>query len=269
MLQAPMQFNPGEQLGQTITAIGGLGTAAFGLVDALKTTFKSINRIGWKHIASVVSGLTPEGPATAPAAVPASSAPPSSAPPVGTRAAGGAAPAAPALNALPQKSVLDTLEANWVNGNDLTSQKSIAKSLIKLHLSAANASALAAKTSVDGGVLTSVAQKNAAGTPLAPNESDVFARFDLIVTALLDEAYQLSDQVYRNGTRTLAAVLAVVLALAGGAAIDGLPFWTSHDLGIAIVVGILATPLAPIAKDLSTALATAVNTMQALKKPAK
>jgi hypothetical protein len=36
--------------------------------------------------------------------------------------------------------------------------------------------------------------------------------------------------------------------------------------GIALLMGLLATPLAPIAKDLSTALATAVNTMQLVKK---
>jgi hypothetical protein len=35
---------------------------------------------------------------------------------------------------------------------------------------------------------------------------------------------------------------------------------------MAFVAGILATPLAPIAKDVSSALATAVNTMQAIKK---
>jgi hypothetical protein len=32
------------------------------------------------------------------------------------------------------------------------------------------------------------------------------------------------------------------------------------------MAGVLATPLAPIAKDLSSALATAVNTMQQIKK---
>lgn len=86
---------------------------------------------------------------------------------------------------------------------------------------------------------------------------------------MLDEAYQLSDQVYRNGTRTLAAFLAVVLALAGAVALEGRvlfqrPHW--HDIALAFLVGLLATPLAPIAKDISTALTTAVNTMQAVKK---
>jgi hypothetical protein len=94
----------------------------------------------------------------------------------------------------------------------------------------------------------------------------VFSRFDLIVTALLDEAYQLSDQVYRNGTRALAAGVAVLLAVVGGCSLEGVKFWNPGDVTLAVLVGLLATPLAPIAKDLSSALATAVNTMQLVKK---
>jgi hypothetical protein len=35
---------------------------------------------------------------------------------------------------------------------------------------------------------------------------------------------------------------------------------------LSLLAGLLATPLAPIAKDLSSALSTAVNTMQAIKR---
>jgi hypothetical protein len=35
---------------------------------------------------------------------------------------------------------------------------------------------------------------------------------------------------------------------------------------LAVLVGLLATPLAPIAKDLATALATAATTLQLVKK---
>ena len=63
------------------------------------------------------------------------------------------------LNALPQKDVLDTVEANWVNGVDLASQKAIAKSLIKLNLSPGNAPALAAKTNVDAALLATLRRK--------------------------------------------------------------------------------------------------------------
>jgi hypothetical protein len=226
------------QLGQVITAIGGLGTAAFGLVDAAKSAFSWINRIGLKHIQEVVSALTPEG-----------------------ASAGGP------VNALPQANILQTLEANWVNGTDIGSQKAIAKSLIKLHLNAANATAVAAKANVDPAVLSAVAANIVAGTALSQAEGDAYSRFDLIVTALLDEAYQVSDQAYRNWTRTLAGIVAVLLAFAGAWSLVGTSqFLHSTDPLLALLVGLLATPLAPIAKDLSSALATAVNTMQLVKK---
>jgi hypothetical protein len=80
--------------------------------------------------------------------------------------------------------------------------------------------------------------------------------FDLIVTALLDQTYQHADNVYRNWTRALAALVAVVLAVVGGHTLT-----PPSDTLQSVIVGLLATPLAPIAKDLSTALATAVNTM--------
>jgi len=227
-----------QSLPQIITAIGGLGTAAFGIVDATKVFGGGANHIGFKGIRAAVTALTP------------------------------AATAGQAANALSQQKILATLQANWFNGTDLGSQKSIAKSLIKLNLNAGNAAALAAATGVDQGALTAVATSIASGTPLNSGQSDVFARFDLIVTALLDEAYQRSDQVYRNGTRALAMVTSVVLALIGGIVLHNAgndPSW-GQDIAEALLVGLLATPLAPIAKDLSTALATAVNTLQLVKK---
>ena len=216
-----------------------MGTAAFGLLEAVKPVFPWINHIGFGGIHKTVSGLTPDG-----------------------------SQAGAPVNSLPRKNVLESLLANWVNGTDLASQKAIAKSLIKLHLSAGNAAALAVTTNVDAAVLGVVAGKIASGTSLTQPESDVYARFDLIVTAMLDEAYQQADLLYRNWTRGLAAVIAVALAFVGGWSLVGgwENFWWKPDMFLALLVGLLATPLAPIAKDISTALATAVNTMQLVKK---
>ena len=253
-----MGFDPGSQLTQTITAIGGLGTAAFGLLEAIKPVVPWINWLGFPRIEKAVSALAPAG-TTLPAAQPASG---------GSSSAGKAqgASAAQALNALPQSGIVETVKSNWVNGNDLASQKAIAKSLIKLHLSSGNAYDVAKATNVDGATLKSVAEKTRNGTKLDQTESDVFSRFDLIVTALLDDCYQRADQFYRNWMRGLAACIEVILALAGGRVLIGAGFWHSSDAWLAFLVGLLATPLAPIAKDLSTALATAVNTMQLVKK---
>ncbi len=225
----------GISLPDVIMSVGGLGTAAFGLLEAIKPVFPVINQIGFGGISATVSSLTPNE-------------------------AGGGAP----INALPRAKVLDSLLANWVNGTDLGNQKAIAKSLIKLHLSGGNAAALAAVTNVDSTLLTQAAGSMAAGTALTQLQNDAYSRFDLIVTAMLDEVYQHADQFYRNWMRALAAVIAVVLAVAGGYVVES-GFQNSGQLLAAVLVGLLATPLAPIAKDVSTALSTAVNTMQLLK----
>jgi hypothetical protein len=170
-----------------------------------------------------------------------------------------------AANALSQGHIIETLHSNWINGTDLSSQKAIAKSLIKLNLSPTNAPALATETGIDPAVLTTVATSILAGTPLTPAQNDVYGRFDLIVTALLDETYQHSDDDYRNWTRAIASVVAVLLAVAGGFIVFN-NLSALQVIGRSVLVGLLATPLAPIAKDLSTALATAVNAMQAVKK---
>jgi hypothetical protein len=141
-----------------------------------------------------------------------------------------------------------------------------------------NAPALATATNVDSTLLTAVATSMVSGDKLTQPQSDINSRFDLIVTAMLDECYQHADDEYRNATRGLAALIAVLLAIAAGMIIaytapgaqasvhTAMKFLSSPDCALAIVVGLLATPLAPIAKDLSTALATAVNTMQLVKK---
>jgi hypothetical protein len=215
-----------SKLPQIVTAVGGLGTAAFGLVDASKVLGgMGVNQIGFGAIEKAARSLTP-----------------------GTL-----------TNALPQDKIVATLKANWYNGTDLGSQKSIAKSLIKLSLNSKNAGDLATVTGVDPTILGNVATNIANGTALSSAESDVYGRFDLILTALLDETYQNSDDVYRNWTRTLAGGVAVILAVIGGTQLGVHPVQS-------FLVGLLATPLAPVAKDLSTALATAVNTMQLVKK---
>jgi hypothetical protein len=216
-----------ETLTQTVAAIGGLGTAAFGLVDASKALWGGVNHIGFSRIEQTVKSLTPSSP----------------------------------NNALSQVKILATLKANWFNGTDLAGQKSIAKSLIKLNLSSGNAGALADATNVDKTVLAEIAECIAKDTSLTATQSDVYARFDLIVTALLDETYQRADNSYRNWTRMLAALVAVGLAIVGGSTLSPAVEWPQ-----AVIVGLLATPLAPIAKDLSTALATAVNAMQLVRK---
>lgn len=227
----------GVTLPQAITAVAALGTASFGLVDASKAFNGGPSRVGFGRIKKVIRWLFPAD----------------------TAAVGEHTP-------LDLASVLETLRSNWINGAPLSDQKAIAKSLIKLRLTAGTAPFLAGKTGVDSMLLTSVATKMGSGGALTAAEADVMGRFDLILTAALDEGYQRADQRYRNFCKGLAVVFSIALALiaewtlrAGGTE-RGIQ--ASHPYVLAAVIGLLATPLAPIAKDLSTALQTAAKAVK-------
>jgi hypothetical protein len=224
-----------QHIPEMVTAIGGLGVAAAGLVDASKVSYGGgVNRIGFSTIRDRIKQFVPDE----------------------------------TTNAMGLADVLDSLQENWFNGTDLASQKAIAKSLIKLNFNPDSANKMAIAASVDATILKTVAENIAQGTALTQPQNDVYARFDLILTALLDATFQRADQRYRNGARCWAIVASVLLAIAGASILANLVPWKLEPdkFWQAVIVGLLATPLAPIAKDLSTALATAVNTMQLVKK---
>lgn len=234
MFQAAASGISSLDLSKIVLAIGALGTAAYGVVDVSKAFGGGISNRGFGDIKKVISQL-----------IPVSS---------GQNAG----------SALSQTSVLSTLRANWLNGMALADQKSVAKALIKLNLTAASASGMAAATGVDPTVLSSIATKLPKGTPLEPNETDVYGRFDLLLSAVLDQGYQRGDQRYRNSAKLLAVPVAVLLAVLGAWAISN-PL-TNSDIWRAIAGGLLATPLAPVAKDLASAIQTGTKLAQAWKK---
>jgi len=82
-------------LSKLVLAVGGLGTAAYGLVDATKALGGGVSRAGFGDIKMVISQLIP--PASA-----------------GRRA-----------SAITRESAYDTLRANWMNGMALPDQKSV------------------------------------------------------------------------------------------------------------------------------------------------
>jgi hypothetical protein len=215
---------------QAVLAVGALGTAATGLVDSTKAFSGGISRAGFGYIKELIARTVPAGPN------------------------------AQSGSGLGTDDILNTLLANWMNGMDPGAQKAIAKSFIKLHFNPATAAALAAQTNVDPVALTNVAAKLAAMQPLTNSEADAFGRFDLALSALIDRAYERADQFYRNWCKVLACIFAVVLAWLGNRALEThLPRWEI------IIVGLVATPLAPMAKDIANAIQTASDSLGKLK----
>ncbi len=222
-------------LGKIVLAIGSLGTAAYGVVDVSKGFWGGVSNRGFGDIKTAVSQFFPAG--------------------AGDKSG----------RALSLPSVLATLKANWLNGVALGDQKSIAKALIKLNLNEQSAGAMAAATGVDKDVLTSIAGKLSTGDALTAEETDAYGRFDLLLSAALDQGYQRGDQRYRNSAKLLAVPVAVLLALLGAWAISKGPLGSS-DAWRAVVGGLLATPLAPVAKDLASAVQEGTKLAQAWTK---
>jgi hypothetical protein len=147
----------------------------------------------------------------------------------------------------------------------LADQKSVAKALIKLNLNPGSAEQMANVTGVDKTLLASVAAKLSTGEDLTTPETDVYGRFDLLLSAVLDQGYQRGDQRYRNSAKLLAVPVAVALALLGAWSISNGDL-SSSDALKALAAGLLATPLAPVAKDLASAIQAGAKVAQVIQK---
>jgi hypothetical protein len=215
-----------------VTAVGALGGAAMGLVDTTKLFGGGPSNFGFGHIERA---LAPFLDALA-----------SSSAPFGKHA------------------ILRTLKADWLNGAAKDDQKAKARSLIQLSLSQVDAAALANVAAVDPGELQLAAQKKASGLAAAPEEASALGQFEAVLSAVIDAAYERGEQKYRNAAKFLAMVTSVILGGIGGLIVFGSD---PIDLIFCLLAGLVATPVAPVAKDLTSALQTAVAAASALKKP--
>ena len=209
-----------DTLPDLFLAVGALGTASYGLVDVSRAFGGGVSNHGFARIAAVVKKLYP-----------------------------------PEHGPLGQAEVLDTLRSGWFNGKPMADQIAQAKCLIKLRLDPAGAPALAAATGMDVARLSALAGKLDQGAPLDDADRALIERFDQILGALLDGAYQHADQAYRNAAKAWAVAVSLGLALIGG--------WLTPHAGNylgsmeflqAVVIGLLAAPLAPVSKDLANAI---------------
>lgn len=216
------------QLIMMITAIGALGGAAFSLVDATKAFWGGVSNVGMSGLCRALS------------------------------------PFAPALAAALGQSSAATwqqvVRAHWINGRPRDEQKAIVKSLIRLGLSPETAGSLERAAHVREGALVTVAAKLEGGSELTDADVNVLGRLDASIEAQLDAAYDRADQSYRNVSRALAGLVAIGLAFAAETVLQRPDKWMES-----LLVGLIAVPLAPIAKDLASALQSAVAATRSVK----
>jgi hypothetical protein len=236
-----------------IPAAAGLGTAAMGIVDSSKAyPGGGPSLFGFNFIES---GLTPF--LAAPTPVPATGA--AGANPIADTAA------PPPHVVFGEKQVIRTLKSNWINGVNKPDQKAVAKALIHMELTQHSAAAYAAATGVNAALLQSLAEKVAAGDQPTTEEVTVLGQFDVVLSAILDDAYERGDQMYRNACKALAMGVAVILAVIASRLLGDDSDWFSKHTATAVLVGLSAAPLAPIAKDLATSIQSAASALGFIK----
>jgi DNA uptake protein ComE-like DNA-binding protein len=217
-------------LGAALAGLGALSAASFGLLDSTKAFWGGVSNIGKGHLKTA---LTPFD--------------------------------APLTNALGQDGWWPVIYANWISGVAKADQKAKAQALIKLGLNAANAAEIAVATHVDPTALKAAVQRLETGVKSTDQDLNVLGRMSATIDVLLDAAFEAADQQYRNTCRLLAGLVAI------GLAFGALALWPKEagpppTLAATFMVGLLAVPLAPVAKDLTGALSAAMNALKAAKK---
>jgi hypothetical protein len=211
-----------------LSAIAAIGTASFGLMDSTKAINGGISNWGFGFIPKALE------------------------------------PVRPILTSLGTDAYA-LARANWLNGVPKDNQKMAIRNMIRLGLNEENAGVLNADViSVAPGELAAAAGKARKGEALSEQELAVLARFDAMIDLRLDTAFEQADQRFRNASRLGAGIVAVLLSQA--AAFTVLQGDAVERMALGFVVGFVAVPLAPVAKDLSSAITTAVGAFKSVRK---
>jgi hypothetical protein len=211
-----------------ISAIVALAIASFGLVDLTKIFWGGISNAGFGRVRSQIRPLFGEDATVRDTSTPL--------------APGG---------------LLRIFRANWLNGIPLDEQIVIAKDLLVLRLDPSNSAVYAATTGTNSNILRNVAKKLEDGDELTPREMTEFKRFSQILTASVRAGYQRGDQIYRYSTRILAGVFSVAISAVAGLAIHNASgaisaYWGSLSMWVSVIIGLLATPLASVARTIAS-----------------
>jgi hypothetical protein len=210
-------------LTEIVLATGAVGTAAMGIVEGFKTTrlppigfWKLRQELGWASDALIISyGVKYE----------------------------------------------DMLSSMFRSARGSGELPRILRQGVRIGLTEQTAQIMAQTVGVaDPDKLSAVAKKLVAGTDISnmPIERNLLGRFEMAVDARIDAALAMADRAYKNGLRLRAFVVSLVLALIA-ARLMYIPdpktpeagFLSSDLFVLALIVGLTAVPIAPIAKDVA------------------
>ncbi len=252
----PVAVDLSQYLGTTTLAVGALGAASYGIVDGLKI-------IRWVDLAGFERLFTRRG------------------------AAGGRRwpfkqrmgldPLLPVLRVAYGTDVMELLEAQYRSGRGhgdlprtlrqgvrigfmMMTPDEVVATATRLGV-AHEVASLAAEALLWSRAQRPAAAGEAADTAgakaIGEEHRAALARLETTIDARIDAALALGETAYVTQTKVLATIVALSIAVGVGLSLG-------QGLAVSFVVGIAAVPLAPVAKDLATALQEAVK---ALRRP--
>ena len=208
-----------EDLGTMVLATGALGTASFGIVEALKWT--RVGLCGFGQLRRIL----------------------------GDEVMG-------CLRRAYGPNVVEYLQALYREGRTSGELPRTLRQGARIGLTKEAAGELAHQFGavVNRQALEDVAQKLVTGEDLSDSERGLLGRFELALDARIDAALSRANTSYVGGVRILASLVALGMAVAAWSwLLDG----KTVELYKAVLVGVAAVPLAPIAKDVVSALKSA------------
>ena len=212
---------PSPDLPTLALATGALGTAAFGLVEALKWT-RPIGLAGfptaWARLGALTDTLTTAYGPTA----------------------------------------YDTIGDRY--RGDAAELTRMLRQGVRVGLTPVNAEKVAAFLgTLNGPALRLCLEKRDAGQPVADAERAILARYELAADARIDAALTIAQVNYAGTARVFAMIASLAMAVIAYLAMDDpKPHWSW-----ALIIGVAAVPVAPIAKDLASGLNAAARALRA------
>ena len=125
-----------------------------------------------------------------------------------------------------------------------------------------------AQTALLAAALTGIVADGAAPTDSEREAQALAGRFATSLDARVKAAFDYAEEVYESRAQLWAGLVAVGLSLGYQGAVKG---WNSspQEWAIAAAIGLVAVPLAPAAKDLSSSLSDALTSLGQLRGLAK
>jgi len=246
-----MAQNLTEHLGTIALAVGGLGAASYGIVDGLKL-FPWIDLAGFERLFS--SRGTAGGRRW----------------PTAQKAA--LDPLLPALEFAYGTDAMELLKAQYRSGRTKSDLPRSLRQGVRIGFGVMASDGIIAAgigLGINKEIATHAAdalivgrqqrppaageqEKMPSPSPVSDEQRAALARLETAIDGRIDAALMLADTQYITQTKLIATFVALVIAFFVGLSLE-------QDPLICFVVGIAAVPLAPVAKDIATALQEAVK----------